>query len=135
MFKSERVIVKCETLTLKPSKLMAVDQFLSGDFNKNDAGWFRNDLSALAAAQTREQYEAILRRLKEMPSSSNIPEGTKLEDAFNFIRPRYVQTENEFADFAEFMTKKGLEAQEAAYAAERAKQVVVEPVKEPDSSE
>lgn len=113
-----------------------VDQFLNHDFNVNDCGWLRNDLSALAAAQTKAEYEMILARLKELSPNGNIPEGTKLEDAFNMIRPKYVQTENEFVGFAEHLSQRALEMQEAAYAAEREKQLVSPDVLEqPSSSE
>lgn len=111
--------------------LCGVDQFLTKDFNRNDAGWLRNDLSALAAAQTKEQYELILHRLKELPSKSNIPEGTLLKDAFDMIKPRMMQTENEFADFAQFMTEKGIKNAEAAYAADMARKFAVKSAEKP----
>ena len=111
--------------------LCGVDQFLTKDFNRNDAGWLRNDLSALAAAQTKEQYELILHRLKELPSKSNIPSGTPLTDAFDMIKPRIMQTENEFADFAQFLTEKGLKNVEAAYSADMARRFAETPAEKP----
>ena len=111
--------------------MCGVDQFLTKDFNLNDAGWLRNDLSALAAAQTKEQYELILHRLKELPSKSNIPEGTHLRDAFDMIKPRMMQTENEFVDFALFMTEKGIKNAESAYAADMARKFANNPAEKP----
>lgn len=124
MFKNEIRYADVVSPNFDETRCLAVDQSQAQDFNKNPAGWLRNDLSALAAAQTYEQYRAILERLKEFPSKSTIPEGTSLQSAFEQIRPRYVQTENEFADFVGFITQQGLDNVNAAYQAEMAKKQV-----------
>lgn len=108
---------------LEPSRVCAVDNYLNRDWNHNEAGWLRNDIAALAAATTKEQYELILQRMKEFPVSSNLPKGVKLSEAFELIKPRSCQTEHEFVDFAVFLTEKGLKNIEAAYEVERLKQV------------
>lgn len=123
MFSVERVNELIVQTKFEPCGVCAVDQFLNNDFNLNDCGWLRNDLSALAAATTREQYEEILRRLKELPATSSLPKDVKLKDAFNLIKPRMCQTENEFADFVGFMTKQGIENADAAYAVEVSKKL------------
>lgn len=123
MFRQVRIIEEVISPAFCVAHACNVDQYLSHDFNKNDAGWLRNDLSALAAAQTKEQYELILLRLKELPTISNLPKDVPLKDAFDFIKPRSMQTENEFADFVQFLTEKGLKAQEAAYAADFARKL------------
>lgn len=125
MYSSKSIVSKVDfQRPFIPALACNVDQYLNHDFNVNDCGWLRNDLSALAAAQTKAEYDLILQRLKELSPNGNIPEGTKLEDAFNMIRPKYVQTENEFVGFAEHLSQRALEMQEAAYAAEREKVVV-----------
>ena len=37
-----------------------IDQFDSKDFNTNDAGWIRNDISQLARATSQSQYDSIV---------------------------------------------------------------------------
>ena len=106
------VLIQTELI---PCRVMPVDNYLNQDWNYNEAGWLRNDISALAAAQTKEQYELIARRLKELPAVSLIPAGTKVEEAFNMIRPRFCQTENEFVEFAGYMTEQGMRNIESAY--------------------
>ena len=124
MFKNEIRYSNVVSPNFDETRRLAVDQSQCQDFNKNPAGWLRNDLSSLAAAQTYEQYRVILERLKEFPSKSTIPEDIPLQSAFEQIRPRYVQTENEFADFVGFITQKGFDNVNAAYQAEMAKKIV-----------
>ena len=121
MYNSNRTSILVAPLQFVPCTICAVDQFLNNQFNMNDFGWLRNDISALAAASTREQYEEILRRLKELPATSSIPDNLPLQDAFDVIKPRYMQTENEFVEFVGFMTEKGMKNAEKAYAAEVAR--------------
>lgn len=79
--------------------LCPIDQFDSKDFNLNDAGWIRNDISQLARATSQSQYDAIMRRLVELKQEGGIPEGTKVEDAISMIKPRFAQSPNEIEDF------------------------------------
>lgn len=131
MFKNVRKDSRVVASDAVIARICVVDQFLNGSWNLNDAGWKRNDIAALAAAQTYEQYKVILERLKELPVKNGIKDGTKLSDAFEQIRPRYCQTENEFVDFVGFMTEKGLANIEAAYQSLQVK--TVEPVASPSS--
>ena len=128
-------VVPLENLSFpkeRVSLVMCVDDFPSKDFNLNDAGWTANDLSKLARAQSQAEVEMILKRLAENPSTkSNLPDGVKIKDAFDMIRPRYLQTENEFVDFAERLGQKAQDNLEAAYAAIRAKQIQNAPAPAP----
>lgn len=76
-----------------------IDQFDSKDFNTNDAGWIRNDISQLARATSQSQYDAIVRRLVELKQEGGIPDGMTIEQAISQIKPRYAQSPNELEDF------------------------------------
>ena len=121
MFAGKKVIEKCPIPALPESRfsrVIPIDKFNAQDFNKNDAGWISNDISALSRAQSMQEVEILLKRLQEFKSSSNLPEGVKLKDAFNFIRPRACQSENEFVEFAGFLGEKAKANIDAAYQAE-----------------
>ena len=131
MFKGIRIIEVIVNSPFAIERSCPVDQTLRSSFNKNDAGWLRNDLSALAAASTKEQYDLILSRMKELNTSSNLPKDVSVRDAFDYIKPRSMQTENEFADFAQYLTKKGIDNAKAAYAADMARKFAEKPADKP----
>ena len=59
MFKGKRKIVQVLVPDMPKERLslvMAVDQYPSQDFNRNDAGWISNDLSNLARAQSQAKH-------------------------------------------------------------------------------
>lgn len=78
-----------------------VDQFDAQPFNKNEAGWRRNDISELARATSKSQYDAIMSRLVELRQSGDIKDGTTVEQAISLIKPRFVQSPNEIEQFIE----------------------------------
>lgn len=133
MFKVKRIISKGFIPDMpqeRLSRVMAIDQYPSQDFNKNDCGWISNDLSQLARAQSQAEVELLLKRLTELRAQkSNLP--ANLKDAYDLIRPRYCQTENEFVDFAMAIGAKEQASLDEAYAAIRAKQIVSAPVPGP----
>ena len=140
MFKGKRKIAQVLIPDMPKERLslvMAVDQYPSQDFNRNDAGWISNDLSNLARAQSQAEVELLLKRLTEVaPQKSNLPKGASLKgaslkQAFDLIRPRYCQTENEFVDFAVGIGAKAQDNLDAAYAAVRAKQIASAPAPAP----
>lgn len=77
-----------------------VDQLPAQDFNVNECGWLRNDISALSRAQTKQEYEMIAQRLKENQAVYDVKDGTKIKDAVRMIRPRFAQTPYELENFA-----------------------------------
>lgn len=78
-----------------------IDNFDSQDFNLNDAGWIRNDISQIARAQSMDEYNKIAARMVDVQTSSNLLEGVTDEQAFDLIKPRYAQSANEIARFVE----------------------------------
>lgn len=131
MFKSKRIIstgLIPDMPVKRLSRVMAIDQYPSQDFNLNDCGWISNDLSQLARAQSQAEVELLLKRLTEIHAQkSNLPEKCSLKEAYDMIRPRYCQTENEFVDFAMRIGAKEQASLDEAYAAIRAKQIVSAP--------
>lgn len=103
--------------TLPNGKILpvAIEQFSSKEFFQNASGWTRNDISQLAATTSKAQYDAIVQRLVENKAQFNLSPDTKLEDAFKVITPRYCQSPNELASFAEYAAGLNLEHVEEMY--------------------
>lgn len=78
---------------------VVIDQFDAKEFNQNDAGWIRNDISQLSRATSQAQYDAIMKRLVELQQQGGIPADMSIEDAISQIKPRYAQSPNEIEQF------------------------------------
>ena len=65
-----------------------IDQYDSQDFNINEAGWIRNDISQLARAQSLSEFNMIMNKLSIQKESGSLPEDMSIEDAIKSIRPR-----------------------------------------------
>lgn len=89
------------------SLAMVVDQMSAQDFNLGPNGFQQNDLTALSRATTMQQAELILKRLVDNSDKqvSNLPKNIPLKDCFNYIKPRYAQSELECALFAEVVAQ------------------------------
>lgn len=92
-----------------------IDNFDSQDFNLNDAGWVRNDISALSRSQSKSEFDAIMARLRIQPDKPGIGDGVSLEDAFKQIRPRWCQSPNELELWAQMTNGDVMEKLDAAY--------------------
>lgn len=92
-----------------------VDSFDVKEFNLNDAGWPRNDISQLARAQSQSEYDSILRRLVELKNTQTLPSDMKVKDAINLIKPRYVQSPNEINDFVNSLGSDTIASLELVY--------------------
>lgn len=89
------------------SLAMVVDQMSAQEFNLGPNGFQQNDLTALSRATTMQQAELILKRLVDNSDKqvSNLPKNIPLKDCFNYIKPRYAQSELECALFAEVVAQ------------------------------
>lgn len=105
-----------------------VSQFDSQDFNINDCGFVRNDLSVLMRAQSQSEYEMRLKSLQEIDSSS-LPDDMSIEDALATIIPRYTQSPSELALFAEQLAQRDMRTLDDAY-----RQALKDKDKEKDSA-
>ena len=95
--------------------LVSIDQFDSKDFNINEAGHIRNDISALARATSQSQYDALMKRLVELRNTGGIDEKTSIDDALSMIKPRYAQSPNEIEQFIQMTNGNVMEKVTAAY--------------------
>ena len=111
-----------------------IDQFDSKDFNTNDAGWIRNDISQLVRATSQSQYDAIMRRLVELKQEGGIPDDMTVEQAISQIKPRYAQSPNEIEEFIKMTNGDFMERVNAAYKRaleSKSPEVVLEPAPAP----
>ena len=92
-----------------------IDNFDSQDFNLNDAGWVRNDISALARAQSKAEFDMIMSRLQVLPDKPGIGDDVSIEDAFKQIRPRWCQSPNELELWAQMTNGDVMDKLDAAY--------------------
>lgn len=94
--------------------IAAVDQYDKQDFNLNDNGFIRNDISQLMRAQSQAEYEMKLRTLTEIPPSS-LPDDVSTADAIALLTPRYAQSPAELAIFAETLARRDMVKYHDAY--------------------
>lgn len=99
MFRTEENFVD---LTPAAGAKVPIDNFDSQDFNLNEAGWVRNDISQLARAQSLQEYNLIMSRLQVLQDSKSLPENMTVEQAFKTIKPRFCQSPNEIEQWIEF---------------------------------
>lgn len=99
--------------------IIPVDNFDCKDFNRNDAGWPRNDISQLARAQSQSEYDSILRRLVELKNTQTLPADMKVKDAISLIKPRYVQSPNEIDQFVSNLDSDTIASLELVYGKKR----------------
>lgn len=93
----------------KPAPV-AVEQFPSKEFFDNNAGWSRNDLAALVAATTKQEYDMLVQRLQVNEPTFNVKDGTKVADAIKSIKPRWCQSANEIVSYVDALTRANLDA-------------------------
>ncbi len=115
MFRLEKPIIPQRFVESRKEFMCSIDQFDSQDFNQNEAGWIRNDISQLARATSQSQYDAIMRRLVELKQEGGIDEKTSIDEAIAMIKPRYAQSPNEIQQFLEMTNGDVMEKVTAAY--------------------
>lgn len=109
----------------------AVDQFDAQDFNVNDCGFIRNDISQLMRAQSQAEYDMKLKSLVER-SSNTLPSDMSISDAMKTIIPRSCQSPAELAQFAEVLASRDMDKLDDAYReALKNQQLVEQPVEKP----
>ena len=115
MFRLANPVIPVKIIDNRKSFQCTIDQFDSQDFNLNEAGWIRNDISQLARATSQSQYDAIMRRLVELKQEGGIDEKTSIDDAIAMIKPRYAQSPNEIQQFIEMTNGNVMDKVNAAY--------------------
>ena len=78
-----------------------IDQYDAQDFNINENGVIRSDISKLARAQSISEYESVMRRIGSQSAQYNLKDGMTVQQAFDSVRPRQYQSPCELSRFAE----------------------------------
>lgn len=116
MFRFVNTSVSVPKKSVPVHRVLPVEQYSAQSFNINFAGWQMNDIGTLNRAQTFQQAQAILSRLVDVGTgTTNIPSNIPLKDCFNFIRPRYAQSELECLAFADAVGRYESEKIDDAY--------------------
>lgn len=92
-----------------------IDQYDAQEFNINDFGYPRNDISALARAQSQQEYDMLMKKLQVSKSNGDIPADMKPADAISRVRSRYLQSPNELLSFAEYLANGDMNKLDDAY--------------------
>ena len=133
----ENLLVDSNTIKvdipLKSRSALAVpiDQYDSQDFNQNDFGYIRNDISQLARAQSVQEYDLIMKRLAVLKSKGDIPADMKPTDAIARVRSRYLQSPNELLSYAESLAHGDMDKLDEAYRKALKKQSETQPAPGP----
>ena len=115
MFRLANPVIPVRVIDYRKVFQCSIDQFDSQEFNRNEAGWIRNDISQLARATSQSQYDAIMHRLVELKQEGGIDEKTSIDDAIAMIKPRYAQSPNEIQQFIEMTNGNVMDKVNAAY--------------------
>lgn len=79
-----------------------VDQMSANDYNINEYGFIRNDITALERAGTSQEVELIMSRLREMrsdPVNADISD----DEILRRVIPRYAQDPTEYAAYLDYI--------------------------------
>lgn len=79
-----------------------VDGYGGQDFARNSHGWPMNDLALLQKANTQQELDLALSRLREVGVLKNNNEGKSVRQVLDDVLPRYVQTPAEISRYAEY---------------------------------
>ena len=70
-----------------------INQFYAEDFNRNEAGWPRNDISAFEKAESDSEASAILMRLQEQEQTNDVWKDLSDDEKFELCVPRRATTD------------------------------------------
>lgn len=79
-----------------------VDQFPAEEFNVTPHGTLRNDVAALVAAQTEQEFNLILSRLMELKADDQY-QNMSDKELLQRIKPRMMQDPAELERFGEYV--------------------------------
>lgn len=106
MFLHSRNFRKVEEITENFESIISpIDQFDAQDFNINECGFIRNDISKLARAASQSEYDALMRKIGMVDANYNIKDGMTIQQAMDMVKPRYAQSACEIANYAEYISK------------------------------
>lgn len=106
MFVHSRNFRKVEEITENLESIISpIDQFDAQDFNINECGFIRNDISKLARAASQSEYDSLMRKIGMVDANYNIKDGMTIQQAMDMVKPRYAQSACEIANYAEYISK------------------------------
>lgn len=108
-------VFKDKSELLTSSDVVVIDDYDSQDFNRNDCGWIRNDISQLMRAQSRDEYDMLLKRLDVRNESDSLPKDMPKSEAIKRIKPRYAQSIVELEQYAEQLANIDMAKVDEAY--------------------
>lgn len=117
--------VRFLSASAKLCRVAKVDQYDNKDFNINEAGFIRNDISQLARAQNYQEFQLILSRLTENQSKS-LPKNFDKDKVLRDLRPRYCQSDAEIEQYIGYLAENAVNDNNEAY--EKALKLDKEPV-------
>lgn len=103
VIRSEIVSVPFDSKNL--NMICPIDQFDAQDFNINECGFIRNDISKLARAASQSEYDALMRKIGMVDAKYNIKDGMSIKEAMDMVKPRYAQSACEIAEFSEYISR------------------------------
>ena len=109
MFRVNKVVEAVSTVSKSSCVPVAIEQFPAKEFFNNSAGWSKNDLAAIVAATTKQEYDMLVERLKVNEPQFNVADDTKLSDAIKSIKPRWCQSANEVVNYIDALTREHLD--------------------------
>lgn len=84
-------------------KFLDVDPSMSQEFNINEHGFIRNDISAAMMATSQSEFDAKISNLQAISEDVHNMSDDELFDA---ILPRYSQSPNDFIRYTEYLAEK-----------------------------
>lgn len=132
MFIKNVSIRPCTELNVDISRICPIDQYDGQDFNINESGFIRNDISKLARAQSLSEFDAIMKRIGQIQPEYGVKDDMTVEQAFESVRPRSLQNPCELAYWAEHMQQLD-DAYRSATGASIVEPKIESPVVEPKS--
>lgn len=82
-------------------RVAAIDQYDAQPFNISESGHIANDITSLARAQSKQEFDMILSRLQQIEKSNELPLTMSDKERISLVRSRYTQSPTELMRFAE----------------------------------
>lgn len=82
-------------------RVAAIDQYDAQPFNISESGHIANDITSLARAQSKQEFDMILSRLQQIEKSNELPQTMSDKERISLVRSRYTQSPTELMRFAE----------------------------------
>lgn len=104
-FKADKNFNKKVHLDLiEPKQRLPIDQYSSQEFALSDHGWPLSDVALLAKAQTQQELDLALSRLRELGLTGVNNEGKSVAQVLHEVVPRWCQTPAELQRYAQYYT-------------------------------